>query len=76
VEAALALADHLVTPRTELVTLAWGRSVTEQQVAQLREELSRRNPGDVVDALDAGHHDAFLISCEDMPDEEGASDLP
>lgn len=71
VEAALALADHLLTPRTEVVTVAWGPAVTEEQVAQLRAELSRRSPGAVVDALDAGHHDAFLISAEEMPDEEG-----
>ena len=70
VEAALALVGHLSTPDTaELITIAWGRASTEEQVTRLRAELAERNPEDVVDVFNGGHHDAFLISVEDLGDD-------
>jgi dihydroxyacetone kinase-like predicted kinase len=82
VEAALALADHLRTPATEVLTVAWGTGATEEWAAALRNRLSADDPEDVIDVFDGGHHDAFWISAEDMLDAdpgetgEGVTDCP
>ena len=68
VEAALALANHLHTPATELLTVAWGVGATEQEAAALRARMRANHPGDVIDVFDGGHRDAFWISAEDAPD--------
>lgn len=68
VEAALLLTDHLHTPTTELLTVAWGVGATEQETAALRAEMSADHPEDVIDVFNGGHRDAFWISAEDAPD--------
>ena len=67
-DAALALVHHLCTPATELLTIAWGTAATEEQAEALQERVSADSPEDVIDVFDGGHHDAFWISAEDMPD--------
>ena len=80
VEAALALANHLRTPATEVLTVAWGTGANSNWAAALRNRLSADNREDVIDVFDGGHHDAFWISAEDALDadpgktEEGVTD--
>lgn len=74
VETALGLAEHLLTPRTEVFTIVWGTAATAEQAQELAQRLrSRPSPAGtepIVELFYGGHRDAFLLSAEDDPHEE------
>ena len=66
---AVRLAEQLASPRTEVLTIAHGRAASDGAVEDLLRRLRSEYPEAVVEVLDAGSRDAFLLSAEDGPDE-------
>ncbi len=68
-QVAVRLAEQLASPRTEVLTIAHGRAASDGAAENLLRRLRSEYPEAVVEVLDGGSRDAFLLSAEDGPDE-------
>ncbi len=73
-QVAVRLAEHLASPRTEVFTIAHGLAATAGAAEDLHRRLRSEHPEAVVEMLDGGSRDAFLLSAEDGPG--GPDDTP